>query len=183
MEFVTLLFGNRPPLTPEQEYYHRLLAGDAETAAGILEKGAEDGSGLRIIDEVVMPALTIGARDLRHHRISMERGEELADTIREAADTFSGEAHEEDPESFVIPGYGPIDTAGGELVARILARQLGIACVALHASTGLLALSSLKAEDKTEPKTLILFSVGGLSPRSDEAHGAAARIPCFRRRA
>lgn len=165
VEFVTLLFGDRPPLTPEQEYYHRLLAGDAETAAAALEKSAGERSRLAILDEVVVPALRIGAKDLRDHRITTERGEELAETIREIPDYLSQSSSTTvAPSAILIPGHGPIDTAAGELVAQILSEQSGTTCAAVHASSGLLALSSLKAEEEKEPATIILFSVGGVSP-------------------
>ncbi len=165
VEFATLLFGDRPPLTPEQEYYHRLLAGDAETAAEALEKDAGESSRLAIVETVVVPALCIGAKDLRERRITAERGEELAETIHEVLDYLSpGSPAGMAPDAILIPGHGPIDTASGELVAQILSEQSGMTCAAIHASSGLLALSSLKAGEEKEPAIIILFSVGGVSP-------------------
>lgn len=163
-EFVTLLFGDRAPLTPEQEYYHRLLAGDAESAAKVIVKAADAHRRLAVIDDVVIPALRIGAKDLKDHRITPERGEELAESIREVSDYASKERPSGETSGVILaPGLGPIDAAASELAAAVLADETGVTATVLRASTGLLALSSLKAEEAIEPDALILFSVGGLS--------------------
>lgn len=170
-EFVTLLFGDRPPLTPEQEYYHRLLAGDAASAAAIVHKGKEARAPLAAVDEVVIPALCVAAGDLRDRRISAERGEELAETVRAIADQIRREWQDEAargreeaaPRIVLVPGHGPIDIAAGELIVGLLAEEFGVSAAAFHKSTGLLALSSLKADEEPEPGSLVLFSVGGLS--------------------
>jgi predicted PurR-regulated permease PerM len=163
-EFVTLLFGERPPLTPEHEYYHRLLAGDAESAANVIVKATNAQRRLAVIDEVVIPALRIGAKDLRDQRITAERGDELAESIREVADYASKARLVDDTSDIIlVPGHGPLDAAAGELIASVLADETGVRARVLQSSTGTLALSSLKAEEKTEPEALILFSVGGLS--------------------
>ncbi|MGE5368733.1 MAG: AI-2E family transporter [Chloroflexota bacterium] len=164
MEFATLLFGDRPPLTPAQEYYHRLLAGDSDTAANTILKNAEARNRLSTIDDVVIPALAIAAKDLRDHRISADRGEKLAETIREVSDFISADTPQQTTgETILVPGHGPIDATAVELISEVLSQASGIRCAAFRTSTGLLALSSLKAEEEADPHTLILFSVGGLS--------------------
>ena len=165
LEFATLLFGDRPPLTPDQEYYHRLLAGDAETAANTIEKSSEARSRLSIVDEIVIPALGIAAKDLRDHRINADRGDKLAETVREILEYITPDTPRDVASgTILIPGHGPIDATAVELISEILSQESGIDCAAFRTSTGLLALSSLKAEEEGDPHTLILFSVGGLSP-------------------
>ncbi len=164
MGFISLLFGDRPPLTPEQEYYHRLLAGDSTTAAQTLESDEGQRDLTDICDEVVLPALAIAARDFRDHRISAERAEALADTMREASESvFPGAGLDAEAEAIVVPGHGPIDAAAGRLAAAVLSETTGKACGCVQASTGLLALASLKDEETFEPQTLVLFTVGGLA--------------------
>ncbi|WP_363350221.1 AI-2E family transporter [Methylocystis echinoides] len=164
MSFLSLLFGDRPPLTPEQEYYHRLLARDAATAAEALESATR---GLpEICDAVVLPALAVATKDFRDRRISAERAQAIADTMREATESVFPVAKpgaETAARTIIIPGLGPIDAAASGLAAAVLSETTGKPCAAVQASTGLLALASLKEEETAPPETLLLFTVGGLA--------------------
>ncbi len=166
MGFISLLFGDRPPLTPEQEYYHRLLARDAATAAEALESDGTARALVRICDVIVLPALAIGAKDFRQRRISADRAEALADTMREAV-AIAFPAREPDAEPVgravvVIPGLGPVDVAAGELAVAVLSETTGKALACVRAATGLLALASLRHDEgDAEPEALVLFTVGG----------------------
>jgi predicted PurR-regulated permease PerM len=180
MSYITLLFGDQPPLTPEQEYYHRLLARDSTTAAEVFESDGETGGPLAICDQIVLPALAIAAMDFRDHRISAERAEAIAATLREAAEMgleirADGEV---DGDGTIIPGLGPIDAAAAGLVAAVLSQATGRAFVAAQASTGLLALASLKAEG-SGGEALVLFTVGSLghAQMTHMARRASALFP------
>ncbi len=165
--FISLLFGNSPPLTPEQEYYHRLLAGDSAAAAEALESEGEARSLIEPCDQIALPALAIAAKDFRGHRISAERADALAETMSDATETvFSPNEPSAEPGGpvVVVPGLGPIDAAGAELAAAVLSKTTGRTCEAAKASTGLLALASLQDQESKRAEALVLFTVGGLAP-------------------
>ncbi len=163
MAFISLLFGDRPPLTPEQEYYHRLLAGDSAAAADGLERDGESRDPIEICDEVVLPALGIAAADLRNHRVSAERADAVADTMREATEmAFDRTDGAAGGRIVIVPGLGPIDAAAAGLAAAVLSETTGRSCDHAQASTGLLALASLRDEENAALEALVLFTVGGL---------------------
>ncbi len=167
LQFITLLFGDKPPLTPEQEYYHRLLAGDAAAAAEPLEKAVEVRALADVCDRVVLPALAIAAQDLRAGRVNAERMASLAETMAEVQDIAFFSIRQDEgaaPEGDValIAGHGPVDAAAAEFVARALTLDTGRICAAVRHSTGLMALSSLWSEKSPRLETLVLLTVGGL---------------------
>jgi hypothetical protein len=167
LQFITLLFGDKPPLTPEQEYYHRLLAGDAAAAAEPLEKAVEVRALADVCDRVVLPALAIAAQDLRAGRVNAERMASLAETMAEVQDIAFFSIRQDEgaaPEGDValIAGHGPVDAAAAEFIARALTLDTGRICAAVRHSTGLMALSSLWSEKSPRLETLVLLTVGGL---------------------
>ncbi|MDP4003400.1 AI-2E family transporter [Methylobacterium sp. NEAU K] len=63
LEFLDVLFGDRPALTPVQNFYQRILAGDAEEVMGHAELILQHCSLSSYYDEVVLKALELAARD------------------------------------------------------------------------------------------------------------------------
>src|SRR5690606_20310505 len=73
LEFISVLFGDEPPLDPAQELYHRLLAGDPVAAASTLEEEAEELSPVETSDQLILPALRLAAIDHRSQRVDAEQ--------------------------------------------------------------------------------------------------------------
>ena len=65
LEFLHILLGDEPVLTPEAQFYQRLLAGDHREARQVLEQHLEGSSLLELYDSVVIPALALAEQD-RH---------------------------------------------------------------------------------------------------------------------
>jgi predicted PurR-regulated permease PerM len=63
LEFLDVLFGDRPALTPVQNFYQRILAGDAEEVLGHAELILQQCALSSYYDEVVLKALELAARD------------------------------------------------------------------------------------------------------------------------
>ncbi len=63
LEFLDVLFGDRPALTPVQNFYQRILAGDSEEVLGHAELILQQCSLSSYYDEVVLKALELAARD------------------------------------------------------------------------------------------------------------------------
>jgi predicted PurR-regulated permease PerM len=65
LKFLHILLGDEPVLTPEAQFYQRLLAADHREARQVLEDHLEGKSLLELYDSVVIPALGLAERD-RH---------------------------------------------------------------------------------------------------------------------
>ncbi|XYD09750.1 AI-2E family transporter [Methylobacterium sp. NMS12] len=63
LEFLDVLFGDRPALTPVQNFYQRILAGDSEEVLGHAELILQQCSLSSYYDDVVLKALELAARD------------------------------------------------------------------------------------------------------------------------
>ncbi|WP_457107312.1 AI-2E family transporter [Methylobacterium sp. P5_C11] len=63
LEFLDVLFGDRPALTPVQNFYQRILAGDSEEVLGHAELILQQCALSSYYDDVVLKALELAARD------------------------------------------------------------------------------------------------------------------------
>lgn len=63
-QFFDVLLGDRPPLTPVESFYQRMLAGDPDEAEEQAESYLADQPLSSYYDEVVLPALRIAATDI-----------------------------------------------------------------------------------------------------------------------
>ncbi len=63
LEFLDVLFGDRPALTPVQNFYQRILAGDSEEVLGHAELILQHCSLSSYYEDVVLKALELAARD------------------------------------------------------------------------------------------------------------------------
>jgi len=65
LEFLGILFGDEPVLSPAQRFYQRMIAKDAEDAAELTEQLLKDKSVIDVYDEVIVPAMSL-AEEGRH---------------------------------------------------------------------------------------------------------------------
>ncbi len=65
LQFLDVLFGDRPPLSPAQSFYQRALADDADEAAAQAEVILTEMSLSRYYDDVVLRGLMLAQRDVR----------------------------------------------------------------------------------------------------------------------
>ena len=63
LEFLDIILGDRPPLTPVESFYQRILAGDPDEARAQAELMLKDRSLSSYYDEVAMKGLQIAAAD------------------------------------------------------------------------------------------------------------------------
>jgi predicted PurR-regulated permease PerM len=81
LEFLDILLGDRPPLTPVESFYQRILAGDADEAQEHAELLLKDQSLSSYYDEVALKGLQIAANDAARGLISLGRLERVRKTI------------------------------------------------------------------------------------------------------
>jgi predicted PurR-regulated permease PerM len=65
LEFLGILFGDEPALSPAQRFYQRMIALEAEDAAELTEQLRKDRSLTELYDNVIIPALSL-AEEGRH---------------------------------------------------------------------------------------------------------------------
>lgn len=153
LEFLDVLFGDRPALTPVQNFYQRILAGDSEEVLGHAELILQQCSLSSYYDEVVLKALELAARDAARGVLTAQQkgamrtalGELIADLSErgDATAESSGEGGEHAcspmpvgpapdalPEAWTragavlcISGRGFLDGAAAAILAQILEKR------------------------------------------------------------
>ncbi|MGH9581845.1 MAG: AI-2E family transporter [Bryobacteraceae bacterium] len=107
LEFLYVLLGDEPALSPEQHYYQRLLAMDEDEAAEVVERFSRDKPLIEVYDSVVIPALQMTRTDLQQNRIDDERARFIYQNVRELIDDLGARPIPEEPAQEPIP-YGQI---------------------------------------------------------------------------
>ena len=83
LEFLDIILGDRPPLTPVESFYQRILAGDPDEARAQAELMLKDRSLSSYYDEVAMKGLQLAAADAARGVLvgrRIERGHESRST-------------------------------------------------------------------------------------------------------
>jgi len=83
MEFLEVLLGDRPALTPVESFYQRMLAGDPDEALAQAESQLRERSLTAYYDEVALPALKLAAADVARGAIDRGRAARIVDAMVE----------------------------------------------------------------------------------------------------
>ena len=83
LEFLDVLLGDRPALTPVEAFYHRMLTGDPDEARDHAEILLKERSLMSYYDEVALPGLELAAIDAQRGTITTEQLGRMRDTINE----------------------------------------------------------------------------------------------------
>jgi predicted PurR-regulated permease PerM len=163
LEFLHILLGDEPVLTPEAQFYQRLLAGDHREARQVLEQRLEGSSLLELYDSVVIPALGLAEQDRHQNDLdeaverficqsTRELVEELDEKCAEVREMPVVEAGDHDPENAAIqkaialrskvvcvPVRDEADEIIGTMLAQLLERNGHEAqCIALGTTAEML---------------------------------------------
>jgi len=117
LEFLEVLLGDRPALTPVENFYQRLLAGDPNEAEEHAERFLADHSLTDYYDEVALEGLRLASADAKRGALSAARLEAMRDSITELVQDLSDHA-DEGPE----PGHEG-EAAGHHPFQRMLAHK------------------------------------------------------------
>jgi predicted PurR-regulated permease PerM len=131
LEFLGILFGDEPVLSPAQRFYQRMIAKDAEEAAELTEQLLKDKSVIDVYDEVIVPAMSLaeegrhaGFLDSETQVYFLENTRELVDEIGARGVSGSGE-NRISAKIICLPAKDAAD----ELACQILAQLLPSAAV------------------------------------------------------
>ncbi|MFD1302159.1 AI-2E family transporter [Methylobacterium marchantiae] len=81
LEFLDVLFGDRPALTPVENFYQRILADDPEEAQEHAELILKDCSLSSYYDDVVLKGLELAARDAARGVLTPDQKTDIRDTV------------------------------------------------------------------------------------------------------
>jgi predicted PurR-regulated permease PerM len=90
LEFISVLMSDEPVMESNVSYYQRLLAGDQDEAAEILEKHLEDHSIAETYDNVLVPALNYARRDRAFGKLGEDDQQFIYQATREILDDLNG---------------------------------------------------------------------------------------------
>ena len=139
LEFMDILLGDRPALTPVETFYQRLLSGNREDALEMAEAALADRTLIDYYDTVVLEALRRAADDVARGALSREHAVGMTKSMLAVIEDL-GEVEDPGPAGrAVVPqlrpsagvvaciaGRGPLDDAVSAMLAQLL-EQRGVA--------------------------------------------------------
>lgn len=116
LNFIYVLLGDQPALTPAQRFYQRMLAGDIDEITFEAEQLLKKQSLVTYFDEVALPALVMAQEDTRRGRFDHNRLAAMHAFVEELIDDLSDfevetPKKDEDPEAPKPPPDLPVLTA------------------------------------------------------------------------
>ena len=133
LQFIDVLLGDQPALTPAESFYQRMLAGDADEALDQAEVLLRDRSLSDYYDEVALRGLQMAANDSLRGVLSDEQLRHIQESI--GAVVMDLADHDDaGPRADLVPGQpagtvlcvagrGPLDEAACLMLAQILAKR------------------------------------------------------------
>jgi len=139
LSFLNVLLGDEPVLTAEARFYQRLLAGDQEEAARIVDEFAKGKESIEVYDALLIPSLRLAEVD--RHRGELDEGQEHAvrETLIAIIEDFGSRLHDPAPAVagateqspvLCVPARDSADELSARMLEKILA-GLGLRAEAL----------------------------------------------------
>ncbi len=92
LDFLQVLLGDEPVLKPEEHFYQRLLAMDADEARSIAEESLKENSLQSVYESVLVPALSLAEQDRHMKAIDDRVSEFLLQNVRELIEDLGQQA-------------------------------------------------------------------------------------------
>jgi predicted PurR-regulated permease PerM len=89
LEFLDVILGDRPALTPVQSFFQRMLAGDPDEAADQAEEFMKKKTLCDFYDEVAIPGLLLARRDAQRGLLDAERLRRIREAVEGVVDDLS----------------------------------------------------------------------------------------------
>ena len=90
LEFLDVMLGDRPALTPVESFYQRILAGDADEARDHAETLLKERSLSTYYDKVALKGLQLAAMDAQRGTLGHEQLDRIKDAIKDVIHDLSG---------------------------------------------------------------------------------------------
>ena len=117
LSFLHVLLGNEPVFEPTRRVYQRLLAGDQEEAAELVDDDLENRPLVEVYDTLLIPALALAETDWHHEELDESRHTFILQSLKEMIQE-RGEGQPEVPanegiEDSKLAGYSHSGSACG----------------------------------------------------------------------
>jgi predicted PurR-regulated permease PerM len=116
LEFLDVMFGDRPALSPPEIFYQRMLAGDPTEASAKAEEFLKERSLSSYYDEVALRGLQLAQADAERGALDPERLTKIRDAVQEFANNISEQ--DERPPPKINPTTDVEATSAIEAVAE-----------------------------------------------------------------
>ena len=167
LEFLDVLLGDRPALTPIESFYQRMLAGDPDEVQDQAELLLRNATLASYYDSVAIPAMTLATADAARGvlaPVQLERVAKAVSTLIADLDGHSdGTAHRA-PEGWndvrtvlCIAGRGPLDAEVAAMTAQLLGKHGFGARVVPHADV---SRDGIAGFDPTDARLALLCQLG-----------------------
>ena len=144
LQFIDVMLGDRPALTPQQAAYQRMLTGDPIEAIEEARTFLKNGTVLAYYEEILLGALQLAEADAARGRLNDERLESIHGTVSEVIEDIGSHtaARTKEVDSarptdkvvkidarnfgksvFCVPGLGRLDDCVALVVADVLKRE------------------------------------------------------------
>ena len=133
LSFLDILLGSEPVFEPKMRIYQRLLAGDQEEAAELMENDLEQRPAVEVFDTLLIPALALaethwyrGELDEAKHKFILESLEEMIHDAVDGQEEEQAKEGVEEPSKVCIlclPAGDHGDAIAGMMLAQILATR------------------------------------------------------------
>ena len=124
LAWIDIMLGDRPPLTPAETLYQRLLSRNREEAVETAEAAVTDRPLIDYYDTVVLEALRRASDDVTHGGLTRARAVAIGRTMLQIVEEL-GEQVEATPAArsgvvACVAGRGPLDEAVSAMLAQLL---------------------------------------------------------------
>jgi len=166
MEFLTVLLSDQAPLHAADRFYQRLLAGDADEAAEIIDQQLGTATRAIVFDSVVVPTLLLADRDRLRETISSAEQKGVIHTTGEILrhrDTASRQNQQRGSDRVRRLLGVPVRSASDELAVEMMSQVLGATWTLAQLPPVTLASEVFDAIEETLPDMLC---IAALAPSS-----------------
>ncbi len=171
LEFLDVMFGDRPALSPPEIFYQRMLAGDPTEASDKAEEFLKERSLISYYDEVALKGLQLAQADAERGALDQDR----LMKIRDAALEFASNLADQDDR----PGLKASSTSDAEATSAVES----VAEDAPYANLPIVSKESLPTEWQSEGpvlcvagRSLIDEAAAIMLAQLSTAHGLTARV-------
>jgi predicted PurR-regulated permease PerM len=98
LHFFDVLLGKTPVLTPVEQFYQRMLAGDPVEGTQIAETYTKEKPAIEFYEDVALPALSLAERDRQRGALAPERCATITQSVLEVIDDFNEDEADEKEE-------------------------------------------------------------------------------------